>query len=71
MTDLERNDAPFKEPDADVSHDGAARSGQGVKPGDTGHLGALDTENTPTRDPPPGDSGDPSGGDPTKETPGG
>ncbi|HEX2864181.1 MAG TPA: hypothetical protein VHN99_06410 [Deinococcales bacterium] len=71
MTDVERTDPPFTEPDADVTHDGTARTGEGVQPGDTGQLGAVDTETTPTHGPVPGGSGDPAGTDPAKETPGG
>ncbi len=30
-----------------ISHDGSVRSGAGVEPGTSGHLGAVDTEVTP------------------------
>jgi hypothetical protein len=60
----------YTDPD-DVTHDGTTRTGIGVQPGDTGGLGATDTEVTPTQTAVPGDGGDPDGTDPAKETPGG
>lgn len=55
-----------------VDHQGTVRSAEGVKPGSTGYLGALDTEVTPTQTPVPGKGGDPDADrDPAQETPGG
>lgn len=55
-----------------VNHEGTVRSAKGVEPGTSGHLGAFDTEVTPTSTPVPGKGGDPDADrDPTDETPGG
>ena len=55
-----------------VDHQGTVRSAKGVEPGSSGHLGAFDTEVTPTSTPVPGKGGDPDADrNPADETPGG
>ncbi|HWG85775.1 MAG TPA: hypothetical protein VNT60_09865 [Deinococcales bacterium] len=55
-----------------VNHQGESRSTEGIEPGSSGYLGAVDTEVTPTATPVPGRGGDPESDiDPADETPGG
>lgn len=57
---------------ADIDKDGDAASTKGVKPGDTSHFGAVETDVADTGTPVPGAGGDPNSPiDPANETPGG